>query len=71
MTLAASKQLAGVMIVCTTRPTENGKTPFEYGIIMHQHHTNQIILKNLPEAATGQLIAQLLGIDPSQVSKTQ
>lgn len=63
LAMAASKQLQGVMIVMTTRPMETGKTPFEYGIIMHQHHTNHIVLKNLSEEATGALIAQLLDVD--------
>jgi predicted ATPase len=61
--LAVTKHLQGVMIVMTTRPMETGKTAFEYGIIMHQHHTNHIVLKNLPEDATGQLMAQVLDID--------
>ena len=67
LTLAASKQLEKVMIALTTRPMEPGKTPFEYGIIVHQHHTHQILLKNLPENSIGALIAQLVGIDESGV----
>lgn len=59
LTLAASKELEGVLIVVVLRPLK-APYPFQYSQMMHSSRTKQITLKNLSQEETKELMCVLL-----------